>query len=148
MNAVIRERCGNCRGNILTHNPVAICNQCNKIVHANCSTLFEYDQVIDTWFCETCKLSRIHRYNPFEYFSDNRYNQDIAEHFEDINIISNILNNCSIYTTQSASNACSSKFSVLFNNIDGNMTNFDNFAVEVSGLNVPVIGIAETNILS
>ena len=40
------------------------------------------------------------------------------------------------------------KFNILFNNINGNATNFDSFVAEMSGLDISVIGIAETNVNS
>ena len=148
MNKFCREKCGSCRENILTHHPVAICNQCSKIVHAKCSSLFIYNQINDTWHCDTCKLNSVQRYNPFDYFTDSRYNQDIADHSDDIQAISNILNSCATCDVPTLINSCKGKFSVLFNNIDGNVTNFDSFVAELTGTDPSVNGISETNIHS
>ena len=68
--------------------------------------------------------------------SDRHYNAEIGDCFEDISCISNILNNCTRHKTinefnHSLSNETirNENFSTFFQNIDGNKTNFDNFAI-------------------
>lgn len=143
-----REKCERCRENILTHHAVAICNQCSKIVHSKCSNFFTYNQINDSWSCNTCESNNPQRYNPFDYFTDCRYNQDLADHNDDIQIMSGILNSCTTCDIPDLIKSCKGKFSVLFNNIDGNATNFDNFVAELTGLDTAIVGIAETNIVS
>ena len=80
---------------------------------------------------------------------------------DDIRIISNILESCAMYDSpqfmnmarsiridNNQENGKTSKFSIAFNNIDGNASNFDSFLSEISQYNhqFSIIAIAETNI--
>ena len=93
-NIIHKERCESCRGNILTHHSVAICSICSKIVHAKCSQSYIYNQINNFWACTMCNSNTKQCYNPFEYFSDDRYAQDNSDHTDYIQSISNLLKNC------------------------------------------------------
>lgn len=147
-NFMYKEKCESCKGNILTHHPVATCSICSKIVHAKCSQSYIYNQINNSWACTMCNSNVKQCYNPFEYFSDDRYTQDIADHTDDIQFISNLLKNCTSSDINLLSKSCNGEFNILFNNIDGNATNFDSFVAEMSGIDISIIGIAETNINS
>lgn len=66
--------------------------------------------------------------------------------------MSDILESCKSYTTQSLNNEISpilaDNLSMLFQNIDGNRTNFDSFNTEIDRIagKFQVIGLAETNV--
>ena len=93
-NLISREKCGGCEKYILTHHPVATCSICSNIVHAKCSQSYTYSKINHSWACKTCISNAKQRYNPFEYFSDGRYNQDLADHTDDIQLISKLLKDC------------------------------------------------------
>jgi hypothetical protein len=86
---------------------------------------------------------------------DKSYNDDLVDSINDLSVISGLLNSCS--ENQSINdlnkrlkeNSISDKtFSTFFQNIDGNKSNFNDFAVTVyqSSHKFSVIGIAETNV--
>ena len=113
----------------------------------------------DKIYCKICiDKSDIIRYNPFyqpPHFDTNEFSQDEPiEFIESIQTISLILENCHSFSmnelnthTNDVSNRYADTFSTYFLNIDGNSTNFDNFAVQTSALKhkFSVIGLAETN---
>ena len=76
------------------------------------------------------------------------------ENIGDLKEISDILQNCRSYDNSKFSNDLSklknerNVFSVMFNNIDGNASNFDAFVSQINQYKTDfsVIGIAETNI--
>ena len=72
------------------------------------------------------------------------------EYIESIQAMSNILENCKSFTIDQfnrSSIVSKDSFSTYFLNIDGNATNFDNFAVQMSTFQhkFSIIGLAETN---
>ena len=66
--------------------------------------------------------------------------------------MSRILDNCKQYTIEEFSPTFSDKltnsFSMMFQNIDGNKSNFDSFSAELNNIpnKLSIIGLAETNI--
>ena len=96
------------------------------------------------------------KYNPFSELSCDKYDPNSLENIEDLLEISKILENCSHYDIKSfnklSKQLCTKNdrlFSCLFNNIDGNASNFDIFVSEIVSQYknlFSVIGIAETNI--
>ena len=156
---VKREKCGSCQKFILTHNKIMSCETCKTIVHAKCAMeKFEYDHLKDTWLCFECVANRIDRYNPFEFLTYDKHDPNNLESVDDIIEISNILKGCQNYDCKYFNNEmktlnlskCNkfSTISMLFNNIDGNASNFDNFVTEMGQFKhtFSIIAIAETNI--
>lgn len=155
---VKKEKCGGCYKFILTHNKIVSCEACNSIVHAKCaSKTFEYDHLTDRWLCYECAKNRINRYNPFDTLTYDKHDPNNLDYVEDIIEISNILKNCQSYDHKHFNTAMkilnldkpkNSAISTLFNNIDGNASNFDTFVSEISQFDhtFSVIAIAETNI--
>ena len=96
------------------------------------------------------------RYNPFaSSIVYDKYDPNYVEMSDDLRTISNILSNCRSYNKNTFSDLLKSiisknktNLSVLFNNIDGNASNFDNFIADISQYkhNFSVIALAETNI--
>ena len=146
-----REKCGGCSKNILTHNPISICHECNKIVHAKCSQkCFSYDNLTDTWICNNCFVNKIRRYNPFQSHLVQNNNifgaPDTSSEFMEF---SHILESCKLLNPSEYNKLRSNKtIPILFNNIDGNATNFDSFCAELATFDkdIPIIALAETNI--
>ena len=153
----LREECGGCGRGILLHKQIASCNVCKKLVHAKCTSEFLiYDTINANWTCKKCQETKEFRYNPFNAcINSAKAGQEPASDNSDITEISQILNACSRYTPEqfsemmkNYSSTGTSQLSLLFNNIDGNATNFDSLAAELSALEnkFSVIALAETNI--
>ena len=131
-----------------------ICDICEGIFHADCSkSTFEYDQLKNCWHCQTCALNKIDRYNPFSKLSFDKYDPVHIEDTDDITEISKILLDCRYFDAAEFSNMLKTtpgNMSAIFNNIDGNATNFDSFIADIACLkhSFSFIGIAETNVSS
>ena len=135
------------------HNKIISCESCKLIWHSKCSLgQFEYDHMKDRWTCNECLSTNPKRYNPFSSIVYDKYDPGDLDSIEDIIEISNILEKCGQYNVAKFNNLAKSLkeniISFLFNNIDGNASNFDSFASEISLYKniFSVIGIAETNI--
>ena len=144
------NKCEVCQGNLLLHHKIIQCLSCEKIIHSKCSSNdFVFNHLENRWQCQTCMSNKTLRYNPFSTLSHNKYDPVDMENIDDLTEISNILQSCGDYDfkTFNALKTNSSTTSVLFNNIDGNATNFDMFESHISRLDhsFSVIGIAETN---
>ena len=153
----IKNRCEGCSKFILLHNKILSCEICGKIVHSQCAkNLFEYNQIKYRWQCCDCTLSETARYNPFSTISRDKYDPVGLAEFDDVTEISKILENCQNYDSTKFRDLIklnseeNSTMSVLFNNIDGNSSNFDSFVSEIAQYkhSFSCIGIAETNVSS
>ena len=129
------------------------CNTCGIIVHAECAKYnFEFNQLKDCWQCQECISNDNRRYNPFSNISYDKHDPGNLDEIEDLTEISKILDDCCYYDSikfkKLLSGINNNNISVLFNNIDGNASNFDSFVTELSIHKHPfsIIGIAETNV--
>ena len=154
--ATIKDRCGGCRKFILLHNKIMPCETCGIVVHAECAKFnFEYNHLRNCWQCQECISNNNCRYNPFSN-SSLYYKHDPAnlDEIEDLAEISKILDDCCYYDAikfknlLGGNNKVNTNISILFNNIDGNASNFDSFVAELSihQHSFSIIGIAETNV--
>ncbi len=153
---VIREKCPDCEMEILCHNKIMLCQGCNEIYHAECSEqTFKFDHMRQIWICNKCENFGLQRYNPFDSISYDKYDPNTAECDEDIETLSNVLKNCSFYDktnldclTKEMKSKGKKYLSLLFNNIDGNASNFDHFVANISQYKekFDVVALAETNI--
>ena len=134
--ADLREKCGGCGKNILTHQRISVCDLCSNLSHAKCvKNTLTYNFVNDVWTCKKCLISQQTRYNPFMSHSNstNKAGTDPVCENSDIHDIRNILNSCNYYTADKVGSLLSNegletnRVSILFNNLDGNATNFDQF---------------------
>ena len=151
----IRERCAGCNNEILCHHRIIICQSCNVIYHADCScNNFSFDHLIKAWTCNECHLDAQNRYNPFESTTAYDRHNNIPNN-EDISTISNILNSCNYYSKEQFNQLSSDlrqqndlTLPLVFNNIDGNASNFDHFVADLSQYKerFAIIAIAETNV--
>ena len=152
------EKCQSCDKSVRAGHPFVVCQSCNCILHRKCK-LGNIESFRNKTYCKICIDKKdIIRYNPFHqppHFDNNKFSQDEPIDFiESIQTISNILENCNSLTinqlnshTNALSKTKTDTFSAYFLNIDGNSTNFDNFAVQLSAMkhDFSVIGLAETN---
>ena len=153
------EVCERCCKKILKHNRFLVCNLCDKINHYKCGMKkFTYDQMNDDWSCENCNEPDHNdmKYNPFSSMIFNKFVDDDSKSlFEEVKIIKNVLNNCKEYNIKKIKspglydkNSNLDSLPILFNNIDGMSSNFDNLhaLLATSNLKFSVIALAETNI--
>ena len=131
-----------------------VCSNCNCILHKKCKS-GNIDVFRNATYCKICTgANDIIRYNPFyqsPHFEMNELSQaEPIEYIESIQAMSSILENCKSFTIDQfnrSSIGSKDSFSTYFLNIDGNATNFDNFAVQMSTFQhkFSIIGLAETN---
>ncbi|NRB81764.1 MAG: hypothetical protein HRU38_24405 [Saccharospirillaceae bacterium] len=160
-----KEVCEKCNKTINIGQATCECCKCKKIIHAKCFRNSSINFINGELVCIACstKNSSI-KYNPFSSFQncftvncdeDYAYNFDPCEVFEDVEKMSNILDECNVNSPNQFRNILTEKhllgqnnnFSSLFSNIDGNKSNFDSFVSELDYLKhkFSAIGIAETN---
>ena len=155
----VREKCRGCSKNILMHHPISICEHCNMPTHSKCANKFlQYDHISEKWACINCISSVPKKYNPFESHLGSSHNLEPIDPSEDFQEISNTLNSCKTYTihefneirTSSTVPLSNNKITILFNNIDGNASNFDSLCSELSAFHekISVVALAETNVES
>ena len=153
-----KEVCGYCSKFINLGNAVCECTSCNEIIHTKCYTKSEFTIVSSRTYCKNCTNLGYHKYNPFiSQFDnldcdddDNFYNVNLKHTINTIQNASNVLESCIPHSNSELINILqkqSEKFSTFFLNIDGNKSNFDCFASELSNFSdkFSVIGLAETN---
>ena len=160
MMGVSREVCEGCKKQIYGGNSWCACDMCFKISHSKCVKIsdFSFQDLEAVWLCTDCNgKGRLKRYNPFvNMFSDSESDSnDLISKSTEHKLISNILQECRMYDSISKFNvdhgSCLSQpsdFSLLFNNIDGNFTNFDSLLVGLNKFSqtFSAIAICETNI--
>ena len=155
------EACVCCSRPIRAGHPFITCNKCDCIMHKKCKTTSNIIKFREQTYCSNCiELYDIIRYNPLyqpPHLSRNEFLDDEPlEYVESLDTISQILENCCQYSFSELntkiralpSSPNKKIFSTYFFNIDGNATNFDNFAIDMAQFTHPfsIIGIAETNV--
>ena len=156
ISSVNKERCPDCQKFISTHNRIMPCQGCSTVFHAKCSEqTFVYNHVQNNWLCSQCHVSNPAVYNPFNSISNyDKHDPNNLDEIDDLRVICNILDSCEAYNvekfnclTKSVMSRYKSPISVIFNNIDGNASNFDSFVADISQYKTQfsVIAIAETN---
>ena len=149
-----REKCPGCEEEIFCHHKIIVCEGCNMIYHGKCSNkFFRFYHTNRTWICCECYASETDRYNPFHFISSDKH-EGIPED-KDVVKISNVLKSCKSYDKKNFDHVSKklrsqhgrSLMSFIFNNIDGNASNFDHFMVDLSQYKerFTVIALAETN---
>ena len=157
---LIKEVCGQCSKNINIGQFTTECSTCQKILHTKCLKISDFGSCDGLLYCLSCLSLIAQHYNPFRTLNNTRRNNDSEKHYdieisdiiESVNLASQILDNCKTIPLSTLDPLISDNdnvdFSTLFLNIDGNKSNFDNFAAELASVNskFSVIGLAETNI--
>ena len=163
--------CGICNKSINKGQSITECAKCNIAAHTRClKKSSKFKSINEKLYCENCCDSIPKIYNPFRNLngsslvnnsqnndSHNRhYESNIEDIFEELDDANNILENCkSLKSTSELDRHVELKgvtctnFTTLFQNVDGNRSNFDNFTVHLSKMKhkFSVIGLAETNTL-
>ena len=148
INRPIKEICSHCRRNVGLGIPHFECSLCFHIFHAKCFKPANAQVIDNNFYCVDCKLSIPSRYNPFKLMTDPE-----AEDYDPcIQKMSDILDACAAYSIKDINTHITphmqSNFSSIFQNIDGNKTNFDAFSLELERIaeKFQIIGLAETNV--
>ena len=130
------------------------CESCGNIVHSECARYnFEFDHLNNSWMCWNCSSNKTMRYNPFSNITHDKYDPTNLSEVEDVSEITRLLHNCQSLNSQTFKKFMSdnpdikNKPSIIFNNIDGNSSNFDQFSTNIAQYNheFSFIAIAETN---
>ena len=125
------------------------CYCCNKIFHAKCYKPSKSELINDNLYCIDCKASIVRKYNPYKTMIDCSREDDIDPYLQKI---SDILEQCRSFSIKDFNTGMqpyvNNNCSMIFQNIDGNRTNFDAFSMDLEriSLKFQIIGIAETNI--
>ena len=150
-----------CTQSITTVNRNIICSNCSKLSHFKCSASSGFEFKLTSslsqpaWFCCDCKsdksLSQL-RFNPFkDLVSSGVQPDEIFSEFlkagiilDECRTLENIADLNRIVKTSNLSN----NFSIFFNNIDGNQTNFDTLSVDLGrhDCKFSAITLCETNV--
>ena len=145
---MIKEICSHCRRNVGLGIPHFECSFCYHIFHAKCFKPSESHVLDGKFYCADCMHSAPIKYNPFKLMIDPE-----AEDYDPyIQKMSDVLETCTNYRHKDFNTLMTShmrnNFSTIFQNIDGNKTNFDAFSLELERVaeKFQVIGLAETNI--
>lgn len=136
-----KESCSHCLKSVNTGHPFFECFICNSITHSKCLKASKAETLESVFYCIACKPRKA--YNPFRALID----EDSDEHTV---LISNILDRCKTYSckeTKSTILETEHECRMIFQNVDGNKSNFDSFVVgiESTETSFPIIGLAETN---
>ena len=159
-----KENCEHCGKSINKGQSITECKKCNIAIHSKCCKKSNFKVVNDKYYCKNCCDSIVHVYNPFRNLNgnsvvddnstDRHYDLEIEEVFHELSDASNVLEHCKYLKTASELNRIfelkdtnATNFSTLFQNIDGNRSNFDSFATHIFKFKqkFSVIGLAETN---
>ena len=148
INRLPKEKCDHCSKVISLGLPHFECYNCTRILHAKCFKASKAEVVNDNFYCTHCKHSISKKYNPFKLMTDPELNEcDPC-----LQKIADILESCRSYSINDMNTLIKPYFenncSMIFQNIDGNRTNFDAFSVELDRISqkFQVIGLAETNV--
>ena len=148
MNNLTKEICSHCQKNVGLGTPHFECSICNRILHARCFSPSNAIALDEKFYCFDCKLLTPVKYNPFKHMTDpenDNYDPCIQK-------ISDTLETCTAYTLKDLNTHITphmqNNFSAIFQNIDGNKTNFDAFSLELERVSEKfhIIGLAETNV--
>ena len=148
-NRLPKESCNHCQKSIGLGLPHFECFKCNLILHAKCFKPSHAEVINDKFYCAHCKHTVPKKYNPYKIMTDCEVNNDSDPCLQKI---SDVLENCKCYTIKDLNTTVKSYFknnsSMIFQNIDGNRTNFDAFSLELDRISEKfnVIGLAETNV--
>ena len=157
-----KEICQFCLGGIKIGQSISECGICNVAIHSRCFKNSSFKLINDCCYCLHCSYQIKRIYNPFRslivdcHDSDRQYDTDVMESMTELYHLSDILDSCKYHASISEFNANMSdshqkpnvNFTALFQNVDGNKSNFDNFAIHIRQIQheFSIIGLAETNV--
>ena len=147
MTTLTKEVCKHCCKGIYVGQAIVECSECNHVIHHKCYNSANTDSH-GNFLCNICVNLAVKRYNPFKY--------DILDEEIDLDDtttkLSQILNCCSQFKVrhinQTLETLTEGQMSMMFQNIDGNKSNFDTMCVDLRRYHkkFSIIALAETNI--
>ena len=145
----IKEVCNTCSRSVSIGQAVIECSICNCIIHHRCYKSTNSNDS-GNFFCDNCSSKKEERYNPFKF----DIHDDEADPDDSVTKLTSILENCTqlntamINKTMKDLSNSKGKISLLFQNIDGNKSNFDMMCIDLCRYNqkFSVIALAETNV--
>ena len=147
MSVLLKEVCVHCNRNICVGQPIVECYQCDCAMHSKCYNFIETDPNSDKFFCNDCSFLSVKRYNPFRY----DVNSDEIDLDDNTQKLTTLLEKCSSFSVKEVNHLRKENFplhkSMIFQNIDGNKSNFDTLAIEMRRFEFEfsIIALAETN---
>ena len=148
MTTLSKEVCLVCTKYITAGQFIVECCECDGAMHHKCFKRSNLSTLSEDFYCSNCSHLAVFRYNPFRLDIDTEENTDV----DDIIVkVDQILKNCNSYDTKNFNKTyckqMNDHLSILFQNIDGNKSNFDTFAVENCRYEekFSFIALAETN---
>ena len=144
-----KEPCCHCQKAINIGHKFFECFACNVILHAKCFRPSTAEVINDNFYCKTCKVNVVKRYNPFKCIVGDSDDSDECD--PEILTASQILETCKCYSMNEFNSEVADRMnelgSMFFLNIDGNKSNFDSLNLELSRIkhHFPIIALAETN---
>ena len=148
MTVLTKEVCGCCQASVSVGQAIAECTECKCVIHHKCLNMSKLTHLKHDIYCSSCDHLATARYSPFKLdYENNELDVD--------DVIFNFtqkLETCKAHKVDSFnnsySNLISEHMSILFQNIDGNKSNFDALAVSLQRFTkkFPIIALAETNV--
>ena len=144
-----KEVCPVCTKTIKTGQIIVECHECDCAMHHKCHKKSNTNHLSDKFYCKNCSHLATTRYNPFNLDIDNDENLDADDIIAKVN---QIHESCNSYSAKEFNrtfcNQMNDNSSILFQNIDGNKSNFDPLALELKRYSnkFSIIALAETNI--
>ena len=147
MSTIVKEVCVHCNRNVCIGQPIVECHQCDCAIHFKCYNFAESDPLSEKFYCNDCSFISVKRYNPFRHDVNN----DDIDLDDNTQKLTNLLENCSSHSVKELNKIQKENFplkkSMVFQNIDGNKSNFDTLAIELKRFEFEfsIIALAETN---
>ena len=148
MTVLTKEVCGCCQASVSVGQAIAECTECKCVIHHKCLNMSKLTHLKHDIYCSSCDHLATARYSPFKLdYENNELDVD--------DVIFNFtqkLETCKAHKVDSFnnsySNLISEHMSILFQNIDGNKSNFDALAVSLQRFTkkFPIIALVETNV--
>ena len=144
-----KEVCPVCAKTIKISQIIVECFECDCVMHHKCYEKSSVNHTSEKFYCINCAHLATTRYKPFSLDSDNEDNTEADETLVKVN---HLHDNCNAYSANEFNrqycNQMNDNSSILFQNIDGNKSNFDQLAIELNRYNnkFSIIGLAETNV--
>ena len=151
MSPLRKEVCPVCAKAISVGQIIVECCVCDSATHYKCYHKSNVTHLSDDFYCINCTHLATTRYNPFRLDDET----DVETEIDNILIkVNHIHKNCHSYSAKEYNrhlcNQMNDHSSIMFQNIDGNKSNFDGLAIETGRYNTKftVIALAETNVSS
>ena len=143
-----KEVCLVCAKTIKTGQIITECCECDCPMHHKCYKKISSSQASD-FYCPKCSHLAVTRYKPFNLEMETEESADVDDTIIKVN---QIHENCNSYSAKEFNktfcNQMNDNSSILFQNIDGNKSNFDSLILETKRYSnkFSIIALAETNV--